>query len=88
MLIKLLMLEISISAIGVLICRQTIYALLSLITLFLSSAVYFIANSVTFMGLILIIVYIGAIAMLFLYMVMLIDSNAANSKGNYKSAVV
>jgi NADH-quinone oxidoreductase subunit J len=62
-------------AIGVLFCRQTIYALLSLIAVFLASALYFIFHGVNFVGLILIIVYIGAIAMLFLYMTMLISSS-------------
>jgi NADH-quinone oxidoreductase subunit J len=62
------------AAIGVLLCRQTIYALLSLIVVFLTSSLYFILQGVNFVGLILIIVYIGAIAMLFLYMTMLINS--------------
>lgn len=62
-------------ALGVLVSRQTIYSLLYLVGVFVSSAVVWIADGVELIGLILIIVYIGAVTMLLLYMVMFLDSS-------------
>lgn len=66
---------IVLGALGVLISRQTIYSLLYLVGVFVSSAIVWIAVSVELIGLILIIVYIGAVTMLLLYMVMFLDSS-------------
>lgn len=74
MLENLLLFIVLLGAVGALVCRQTIYALLSLIVVFLASASYMISQQFNFIGLIFIIVYVGAIAMLFLYMVMLLDA--------------
>jgi len=59
---------------GVLWARQTIYALLFLIIIYVSSSICWISVGVELIGLILIIVYIGAITMLLLYMVMFLDA--------------
>jgi len=66
---------------GVLISRQTIYSLLYLVGVFVSSAVIWVAISVELIGLILIIVYIGAVTMLLLYMVMFLDSSRPQQDG-------
>lgn len=62
-----------IGALNALFCRQTIYALLSLMITFIMSAFYFIQIRIYFISAILIIVYIGAITMLFLYVIMFLD---------------
>lgn len=62
-----------IGLIGVLESRQTIYSLLWLVATFIFSAMFFVTMEMNLLGLLFIIVYIGAIAMLFLYMIMLID---------------
>ena len=62
-----------IGLIGVLESRQTIYSLLWLVFSFICSAMFFISMEMSLLGLLFIIVYIGAIAILFLYMIMLID---------------
>jgi NADH:ubiquinone oxidoreductase subunit 6 (subunit J) len=61
------------SALGALLCRQTVNALLSLITTFIMSALFFSRLQIYFISTVLIIVYVGAVVMLFLYVVMFID---------------
>lgn len=68
-----ILIGVVIGLIGVLESRQTIYALLWLVFSFICSAIFFITMEMNLLGLLFIIVYIGAIAMLFLYMIMLID---------------
>lgn len=62
-----------ISMIGTVESRQTIYSLLWLITAFISGALFFFMVGANIVGLLLIIVYVGAIGMFFLFMIMLLD---------------
>lgn len=62
------------SAIGILFTRQTIYALLLTMLTFILSALYFINSYAFFVGSAIVIVYIGAITMLFLYAVMFLEA--------------
>jgi NADH-quinone oxidoreductase subunit J len=74
MILKLFILTgVLIGALSALFCRQTIYALLSLMITFIMSAFYFMQIKIYFISAILIIVYIGAITMLFLYVIMFLD---------------
>lgn len=59
--------------IGAISSRQTIYSLLWLIVSFISGALVFFNAGANMVGLILIIVYVGAIGMFFLFMIMLLD---------------
>ena len=65
-----------ISMIGTVESRQTIHSLLWLITAFISGAIFFFIVGANIIGLLLIIVYVGAIGMFFLFMIMLLDAQA------------
>lgn len=64
----------SLGVLAILVSRQTIYALLWLISTLIFAGAYFVINKMDAIGLVLIIVYVGAVSMLFLYMVMLSDN--------------
>lgn len=64
---------IIISAIFVIISRNPIISVLFLIGLFLLVAIYLIIIGLTFIGLSYLLVYIGAVSILFLFILMLID---------------
>jgi len=53
--------------------KQTIHSLLGLITIFILGALSFINVGAEFIGLIFIIVYVGAVGMFFLFMIMLLN---------------
>jgi NADH-ubiquinone oxidoreductase chain 6 len=59
--------------ISVIIINNPISSLLCLIGLFSSAAVYFISIGLNFIGFSYLIVYIGAVSILFLFILMLID---------------
>ncbi|MFM8454590.1 MAG: NADH-quinone oxidoreductase subunit J [Gammaproteobacteria bacterium] len=62
-----------ISALGVIINTNTVYAVLNLIACFISTAVIWLLNSAEFLAFNLIIVYVGAVLVLFLFVVMMLD---------------
>jgi NADH-quinone oxidoreductase subunit J len=53
--------------------RNPVHSVLFLITAFFSSAGLFILMGAEFLGLILVVVYVGAVAVLFLFVVMMLD---------------
>lgn len=57
---------------AVVLSRRTMYAILFLILLFSLVAVFVYSLGVDFIGLIFVIVYVGAIATLFLFIVMML----------------
>ena len=60
-------------ALGVITVRNPVYAVLLLVVAFFSSAALFVMQGAEFLGLLLVIVYVGAIAVLFLFVVMMLD---------------
>src|SRR6185369_3697547 len=64
---------ILISAICVILSKNIIQSVLYLILVFLLSSILFIYLGADFIGLIILIVYIGAIAVLFLFVVMMLN---------------
>ena len=60
-------------ALGVIAVRNPVYAVLLLVVAFFSSAALFVMQGAEFLGLLLVIVYVGAIAVLFLFVVMMLD---------------
>jgi len=76
MLIDIYFAILFIAMVGVIESRQTIHSLLWLITAFISGAAFFIYVGANLVGLLLIIVYVGAVGMFFLFMIMLLDSKA------------
>ena len=57
----------------VVILSNPIYALICLILVFFNSAVFLLSINVNFLAMIYLIIYIGAIAILFLFVVMLLN---------------
>ncbi|NJL55219.1 NADH-quinone oxidoreductase subunit J, partial [bacterium] len=55
--------------------RNPVHSVLFLILAFFSSAALFILQGAEFLGMILIIVYVGAVAVLFMFVVMMLDIN-------------
>ena len=64
---------IALAALGVVVVRNPVHAVLLMIAAFFSSAALFVMQGAEFLGLLLVIVYVGAIAVLFLFVVMMLD---------------
>jgi len=60
-----------------------IHCILNLIGLFFSSTIFIVILKLLFIGLIFLAVYLGAIAILFLFIVMMIDVKLSNDVNNY-----
>ena len=61
------------AAIMVTVSRNTVYSVFFLILVFISIAVLFIMIGAEFLGMIMLIVYVGAVAVLFLFVVMMLN---------------
>ena len=60
--------------------RNPVHSVLFLILTFVSSAVIFVTLGAEFVAMILVVVYVGAVAVLFLFVVMMLDINFAELK--------
>jgi len=63
------------SAVMVISARNPVYAVLFLIMCFFQASALFLLMGAEFLGFILLIVYVGAVAVLFLFVVMMLDIN-------------
>ena len=61
------------SALMVIISKNTVYSVFFLILVFVSVSVLFIMIGAEFLGMIMLIVYVGAVAVLFLFVVMMLN---------------
>ena len=68
------------SAILVVTCRNPVHSVLSLIVAFFSVAGLFILLGAEFLAMLVMIVYVGAVAVLFLFVVMMLDIDFAELK--------
>ena len=66
---------------GVVIGRNPVHSVLWLILAFLSAAGLFVLQGAEFVAMLLIVVYVGAVAVLFLFVVMMLDVDFAKLKG-------
>ena len=66
-------------ALGTILMKQAVHSALSLAGTMIVLAVFYLANGAYFLGVVQIIVYTGAIMMLFLFVVMLVGVTAADS---------
>ncbi|HFC91612.1 MAG TPA: NADH-quinone oxidoreductase subunit J [Leucothrix mucor] len=64
-----------VSAIGVVTMRNPVYAALFLILAFFTSAATWILLEAEFLGVVLVLVYVGAVMVLFLFVIMMLDIN-------------
>ena len=67
----------------VVISRNPVHSVLWLILAFLSSAGLFVLQGAEFVAMLLIIVYVGAVAVLFLFVVMMLDVDFAKLRGEF-----
>ena len=61
------------SALGVILLKNPVHAVLSLVLTFFSAACLFLLLQAEFLGVALILVYVGAVMVLFLFVVMMLD---------------
>ncbi len=75
------------SGIGVVISRNPVHAVLCLIIAFLASAGLFVLQGAEFIAMLLVIVYVGAVAVLFLFVVMMLDVDFATFRAGMARSV-
>ncbi len=71
------------SALGVITARNPVHCVLLLILAFFNTAGLFILLGAEFLAMILIIVYVGAVAVLFLFVVMMLDIDQASVRRGF-----
>ena len=72
-----------ISALAVIIAKNPVHSVLFLILAFVNAAGLFMLAGAEFLAMILIVVYVGAVAVLFLFVVMLLDVDFAQLKQGF-----
>jgi len=65
------------AALGVILARNPVHAVLTLVLCFFSTACLWLLLQAEFLGVVLVLVYIGAVMVLFLFVVMMLDVNTA-----------
>ncbi len=63
------------AALGVILARNPVYSALLLVLCFFDSAVIWLLLNAEFLGIVLVLVYVGAVMVLFLFVVMMLDIN-------------
>ena len=71
------------SALAVISARNPVHSVLFLILAFVSAAGLFLLMGAEFLGMILVVVYVGAVAVLFLFVVLLLDVDFAELKQGF-----
>lgn len=66
-------------AASVFLCRNPMHALLSLLGVFFSTVLMYLTAGIAFVGLVFLIVYVGAVAVLFLFVIMLLNVKSLTS---------
>ena len=68
-----------VSAMGLLFARKTVHAALSIVVVMISLAILYVAQDAPFLGVVQVIVYTGAVMMLFLFVLMLVGVDSSDS---------
>jgi NADH-quinone oxidoreductase subunit J len=63
------------AALGVIVARNPVYSALSLVLCFVTSAAIWLLLQAEFLAVVLVLVYVGAVMVLFLFVVMMLDIN-------------
>ena len=71
------------SAVMVIVSRNPVHSVLFLILAFVNAAALFVIAGAEFLAMILIVVYVGAVAVLFLFVVMMLDVDFAELKQGF-----
>ena len=72
-----------VSALSVVLAKNPVHSVLFLILAFVAAAGLFIGLGAEFLGMLLIVVYVGAVAVLFLFVVMMLDVDFASLRTGY-----
>nr|HIL74139.1 NADH-quinone oxidoreductase subunit J [Rhodospirillales bacterium] len=72
-----------IAAIVVISTRNPVHSVLFLILVFFNSAGLFVLLGAEFLAMILVVVYVGAVAVLFMFVVMMLDVSIAEVRGGF-----
>lgn len=75
--------SVCIAAVMVVLSRNPVHSVLWLILAFVSAAGLFVMAGAEFVAMLLIMVYVGAVAVLFLFVVMMLDVDFAKLKGEF-----
>ena len=68
--------------------RNTVYSVFFLILVFISVSILFIMIGAEFLGMIMLIVYVGAVAVLFLFVVMMLNINEQITKKTTRKGLI
>src|SRR5215831_14759302 len=72
-----------VSAIGVITARNPVHAALFLVATFFTSAIIWMLMQAEFLAIVLVLVYVGAVMVLFLFVVMMLDINIAQLREGF-----
>src|ERR1700760_1956273 len=72
------------SAVMVITARNPVHSVLFLILAFFNAAALFLIAGAEFLAMILVIVYVGAVAVLFLFVVMMLDIDAVELRSGFQ----
>lgn len=76
------------ASIMVIVSRNTVYSVFFLILVFISIAILFIMIGAEFLGMIMLIVYVGAVAILFLFVVMMLNITEQLTKRSSRRGLI
>src|SRR4051812_42477829 len=71
------------AALGVIISRNPVHSALSLVVCFVSSAAIWLLIEAEFLAVVLVLVYVGAVMVLFLFVVMMLDINVESLRSGF-----
>jgi NADH-quinone oxidoreductase subunit J len=71
------------SALGVIVSRNPVHAALSLVLCFITSAAIWLLIEAEFLAVVLVLVYVGAVMVLFLFVVMMLDINTEELRSGF-----
>jgi len=71
------------SALGVITARNPVHAALLLVLAFFTTAILWLLLQAEFLAIVLVLVYVGAVMVLFLFVVMMLDINIAKMRAGY-----
>jgi NADH-quinone oxidoreductase subunit J len=72
-----------VGALGLITARNPVYSALFLVFCFLNSAVIWLLTEAEFLAIVLVLVYVGAVMVLFLFVVMMLDINLAELRRGF-----
>ena len=76
------------SAIMLIVSKNTVYSVFFLILVFISISILFIMIGAEFLGMIMLIVYVGAVAVLFLFVVMMLNITEQLTKRSSRKGLI